>query len=366
VKKVVVYYTEENGALDDRLIPVDMNGDGKDESPDKVANDIALMMQQVWQLYASWGLPDPLGLSEFNIIIYDVPERGVAGWCCDYLGGGQSSRAAFILDAPIVLSRYRSNRGIFNMELIAHELFHAVQRAKRAPILPSFFREGTASFMMDVVNLEIDKDSSSLFIGHVRPYFEGQAFRSLEWSENRYAAALFWKYFAEQIGTPLTDSEPAYGIDAIGLLLDKLENYNNNVFGVVGEMVRDHDGRDLESFWSDFTVANYLTFTGGYPNEFCYPDAEQTAYPAMQLDLKEPIGLFRPIAVGEDYLEPWAACYYRIQPDRDVREVHFDFRQYTDNEVGYTLVFNGYQYLGSRQEIGQHFFANSANRPLQS
>lgn len=154
LKKVAVFYTETNGKSTDQLTPVDVDEDGKDESPREVAQHLAAWTQWVWQTFAHWGFPDPMGLSKFNVLLHDIGREGTVGFCCATLSNG---RIALELDIPIMYGRFRGGAGYTNLQWIAHEFTHAIDYNTGYYPYHSSFKEGIPELIQDVIDHRIDE-----------------------------------------------------------------------------------------------------------------------------------------------------------------------------------------------------------------
>ena len=164
-----------------------------------------------------------------------------------------------------------------------HELFHRVQFNYDADWYPdwaiiSWFYEGTARMMEDEVFTNIDHWPQAMsaafsFNEEVNNYLVS-ASNDLTSHPMRYKSALWWKYFAEQFGTVLT--EPQRGVDAIRRVWEAVHPASditaiNNTLAVLSP------GMTFDKAFRRFVVANWAKGLTGLPDSSYYYDDEREA-----------------------------------------------------------------------------------------
>jgi hypothetical protein len=172
-------------------------------------------------------------------------------------------------------------------QVIGHELFHRVQMNYDSNWDPdwtdiAWFFEGTARASEDMVFDMVDNWAGAFgvsfsFNREVNEYLAATN-NDLTHVNNRYEAALWWKYFSEQFGSE-TD-EPERGIDAF-LELWQNADTSNDIAAVNSAMSGLGAGVSFNEAFRKFTAANYTKDLSGLPDgTYNYIDEEQTGNPA--------------------------------------------------------------------------------------
>lgn len=250
-----------------------------------------------------------------------------------------------------------------NFGTVPHELFHRVQyeynRTSNRSGLYGVMREGGARFIEDSFN-----DDYNRYVFESRKIFLEPAFSLLTPPEScstpiNYAAALFWKYLAEQVTQDTScNREPDIGVDSYRQVLEATAGGPTQPYDVVHlraaclgmtrpasfDEFRYLDGartelESSETVWGNYLIANYVHSTDLSPfgeRRFQYlEDHELVTWPLIQWDDDEkPIDVRRLTKLGVSIKPynnlqinrgssisrtiighlPFAATYYRITP----------------------------------------------------
>jgi hypothetical protein len=169
-----------------------------------------------------------------------------------------------------------------------------------------------------------------------------------------YVGALWWKYFAEQLGD--AQPEPRAGTDAILRASQHPQPFSIAAINqAIGRFVPD---TDLEDVWADFTVANIAKDyepTTRVPAKYRYRDAMQSGAPTYPRvgDLE-----FSAALTGDDSISgrhrmtvrPWSAQYLLVLPGRSNSNLQIEIEQTTNRRLTYsTLVFSDGKMTESRE-----------------
>ena len=162
-----------------------------------------------------------------------------------------------------------------------HELFHRVQFNYDADWDPdwaiiSWMYEGTARMMEDEVFTNIDHWPQAMtaafsFNEEVNNYLVS-AQNDLTSHPMRYKSALWWKYFAEQFGTTMT--EPQRGVDAIRRVWEAVDPASD-IAAINSTLATLSPGMTFDRAFRRFVVANWAKDLTGLPDSSYYYDDER-------------------------------------------------------------------------------------------
>ena len=213
----------------------------------------------------------------------DYWDRYVAyGFMAPLVSGGETKLRVQIVPGGcngVAWENYiRVNQGCINtsdeemQHTQGHELFHRVQFNYDADWYPdwaiiSWMYEGTARMMEDEVFTNIDHWDQAMtaafsFNEEVNNYLVS-AQNDLTSHAMRYKSALWWKYFAEQFGTVLT--EPQRGVDAIRLVWEGVHPASD-ITAINNSLAVLEPGMTFNKAYRRFVVANWAKDLTGLPD----------------------------------------------------------------------------------------------------
>ena len=282
-----------------------------------------------------------MGRSDFNVHIFDMPP-GEWGWCCipdDYQ-----------VEAPMIMGIFQAGGTVFNGEsTVFHEMWHAVAGFG----LASWATEGGAAKTEDMVTSDLDNFAGSSYMGRVASYLGGGHETDLE--NHAYVGALWWTYFAEQVGTDL--NEPARGLDAIRAFYNATGSAHARMDGVI----RARNKGNFITQWMSFAIANYtkeLT-SPSLPERMRYADERQAGapdYPPPSIEVVTALSIGATIGPDPGEIEPWSSKYYQFNTGTGVPIINVQVRQETGRNVGYVLLaIRNNEVVRETQSIGRDF-----------
>lgn len=192
--------------------------------------------------------------------------------------------------------------------VIPHEIAHRVQiharKVQRGDDrgLCAAIREGGARLLENCVY-----DWANKYVRDAQFHFDNSNVNLFGVDGNPYATGLFWKYFAEVIGSSSLDAE-GIGIyrDLLGVV--KRRGYT---FGALRELSANY-GRTLESIWEEFLVKNLRHHS---TSEYAYFEEAQCPHPLAEGATGPLSGLRIALDSGSTlnfHLPPWSAIYRKM------------------------------------------------------
>lgn len=331
-RRIVVYYTTSNGLPFNRLANVN---DGADN---RYARRIGEWTETAWRTYFGYNLPEPTQLhtgvpvgggtgKEQEVWAFDIGAVGNDGWCC--------GAYHYEINSGMVVPSVDTGNGYRVAETAIHEMFHNIQPGPywASPGEPGWAVEGGASNAQDKVDATLDTLPASDYVGLTNHYLANLSATDMQ--NVNYPGAPFWTYVEEQLGGAGTP-DPGYGIAAIRQYFTTVGAVHG--FDAVASLVSSLTSgvRNFESFWTDFTIANYAKALGGAGVRHRYLDDDVTPYgdvPATVVTLNAgTTSNSRTVAVPAH-----SATYLRVVPDAGAcRYVAFDMR--SDRRIGFSLV----------------------------
>lgn len=328
-RQLTIYYTTGNGLVGNRL------GNINNPAGDNVyAKAVADWTQQAWEVYASYNLGESNwahvsgSAKEMEVWAYDIGWIGQDGWCC--------GRFHYQINSNYVNGQVNGGDDRSLGEVAQHELFHSIQPPNPyfgSPGEPGWSTEGGAGNAQDKVVEGIDSWTGSRYLGLANSYLAYQSQDDIR--NTAYPGALFWTYIEEQLGGA-SPADPGYGMSAIRSYFDTVIANPQRGLDAVDKLVRakTSNARNLDSFWIDFSLANYArTFTGA-GLRYSYVDDDAGGYGTVAstdntLNSGSPINL-------TPNVKPYSAKYFRFQPTSTCRYASFDAQ--SDQRVGINLI----------------------------
>lgn len=351
-KTVRVHYTEVNGLNSDRLVAVDGDGDGSNETtPQQIADQIVLWTRNAWTTYRNYGFNDPMGRNDMNVHVFDM-RGGLAGWCC--------TSDNYEIDTPSVLPGFRFDGDRRGPEsIVFHEMWHA---AEWKGGFGCWVNEGTASNMTDHVNTGLDLYPSNDYIGRVRGYLGWGTETSL--TNHCYDGALWWKYFMQETGTVANNLD-----QGVSAMHDFWRNAGTTDFTRMDNVIRaNRPGRTLESLWIDFAVANYAKEYGGpaVTARYRYLDEQEDPsapdYPAPRLTGSFNLNAGAGVGPTLTDVNAWSSQYYQFAIDPAVPIINLEVRQDVNKRLGYVLLLmRNNDVVEEIRSVGRDFVRTFAN-----
>ncbi|MHC4066604.1 MAG: VWA domain-containing protein, partial [Planctomycetota bacterium] len=165
----------------------------------------------------------------------------------------------------------------------AHELFHGVEIGHNGANETGWLMEGTARAMEDMIFNVLDNWSDAMsasfsFNQQADSYLDTTN-KDLTAFNNRYDAALWWKFFTEQYGT--TAVEPEFGVDAMLALWEATETADD-IAAINQALSNLNAGVDFHSAYRRFVLANWtkdLTVSSLPDASYYYIDELQDGNP---------------------------------------------------------------------------------------
>ena len=235
----------------------------------------------------------------------------------------------------MVVPSVDSDNGYRVAETAIHEMFHNIQPGPywASPGEPGWAVEGGASNAQDKVDTTLDTLPNSDYVGLTNYYLANLSASDMQNVD--YPGAPLWTYVEEQLGGG-TPPEPGYGIAAIRQYFTTVGAVHG--FDAVASLVSSLTGgaRNFESFWTDFTIANYAKALGGADVRHRYVDDDVTPYGGVPATLVT-LNAGTPSNTRIVALPAHSATYVRVVPDAGAcRYVAFDMR--SDRRIGLSLV----------------------------
>lgn len=253
----------------------------------------------------------------------------------------------------------------------AHEFFHLIQSHYRGYgggwwDVRSWVIEGQAEMIMDKIFAICDEDPNAGYYWNGYWYLTYGHYKYL--MDLSYGAALFWNYVTEHYGTIRT--EPGYGLDALVAFWEAVESLGtpSNEIEAFNLMLSNlgHPGVTFEDVFKDFVVTNVVKDLSGpnvpakyhhYQDETQPPGSYGVA--SFRRDIA-PIDGY--IDAGTDFVNPWAANYYRYRRDYQTSDFfEVEVNQITANELFYSLLIIKDDDLVDEIRVTGTHFAHSLN-----
>ncbi len=334
-----VYFSDEYGwkEVDEELIP-------------QYVYELGEALETAYFNYRSYGFHDPLSFLEINVEVKNITDRSG----CPL---GQVTFDAMDIDNTmgIELESNIENPDLFIQKKLyttaAHELFHKFQIAEHAalplPYTPykDFISEGTAVWAEDLIFDDINLYTRA-FGAEPTCKCIGDSTCPLQFFNNTdrvgfeelsYAAALFWKYFAEQYSfqkTGLLEHKEKES-EIIDKFLEHIPFWNEGSIEHIDDILQEYFGKNFEQFFLNWIVANYTKGLDNIPKQYTYSEAEI-------YDSLIPEGEINNLTLGQvqvwsnKQVHSWSADYYRITPEQSVSQIltAFDGESTSDfNEI---------------------------------
>lgn len=275
------------------------------DTTDAQATTIADHTQSYWDRYTTdFGFRAPAFSGKLEVQIVDDAS-------CN--GGTSSSSNVFTV-----------NNGCFSIaesvqQTTGHELFHRVQYSYDG-VEVRWFKEGTARAIEDLAFTNIDHWVNALLAPFNMNLQHNQYLNNtnvdITSDPQRYNSALWWKYFAEQFGTTVT--EPQRGVDALVRLWEAADGQNdiaalNTALGNLGA------GMNFDAAFRRFTAANWIKDLTNQPSAaYNYIDEDEVGNPAPYGPIVPTNGGAISNGVAATFnnqaLSRYGARYYRVAP----------------------------------------------------
>ncbi len=330
-RRVTVFYTLNNGLPNNRFRNTN-DGSGNNIYAKKVAE----WTQTAWQTYFNYNFSEPIYLytgvglgggftgKEQEVMAFDIGRVGLDGWCCGW--------NHYEINSAYIVGQIDSGEDRGVGEVAIHEMFHNVQNGAFTNAEPGWAVEGGAGNAQDKVATNIDSNTGSRYGGLVNDFLVNRS--TADFRPIAYPFALFWTYFEEQLGAA-TPPDPGYGMSAVRQYVETTRGGSIHGIDAVNSQILSLSSgtRNFETFWADFTVANYTKRISGAGARYSYLDESSTPYMSVPVN-RQTLGA-SPITFTQA-ISAYAASYIEIVPSGAAcKYVTFDLR--SDVRVGFTL-----------------------------